>query len=44
MAVMRTANMAECPAVQGTARKWATKWIKVLEDLAIEESERRSRS
>ena len=25
--------------LQGTARKWATKWIKVLEDLAVEESE-----
>ena len=39
VAVARTANMAECPAQAGTSRKWAAKWIKVLEELAIDESD-----
>lgn len=40
VAAARTAQVAECPAAQGAARKWASKWVKVLDEQAEQESEK----
>ena len=35
----RTAQVAEVPGVQANARKWATRWIKIISEEADKESE-----
>ena len=35
----RAAQVAECPAAAAAARKWAAKWLKVLEEQASVEGE-----
>ena len=35
----RDAQVAECPAAVNAARKWAAKWVKVLEEQASVEGE-----
>ena len=37
----RSAQVAECPTAQAAARKWAAKWIRILDDQDLNDQDRR---